>query len=164
MRAGPDAEELFVRCEKQLGAAPLADREWTALACHLFEASTAVANDDARTAELHARVAVAWSADARRAHLERQIAYAIRLADSDGDLLSEELFKLVSLCEDVHAMTWLGTAADDDDLETYRAAVTRRLRRQWSVARQIVEAGPAWTKNQWWSTQFKEPGARARRE
>lgn len=82
--------------------------------------------------------------------LENQNAYAIRLAQAEGDLMSEEFCKLFSLCETVEALGAIGLALSDDSVEQLKSAVGGRVEAQprlaKATARTTVES---WSRHLW---------------
>jgi len=80
-----------------------------------------------------------------------QLLYAMRLADSSGPLLYEELHKLFSLCDETHALRTLGFQADPTLHERFELAVRSRFHRQSAEARLVAEdKAAAWNADLWW--------------
>lgn len=72
--------------------------------------------------------------------LEHQMGYAIRLARSKASLLPEEMFKLFSLADEIHALKVLGFSAPDPVEREYVSSLAERLRSQAAQARHAAEA------------------------
>ncbi len=71
--------------------------------------------------------------------VSHQMRYAIRLADSDGQLRYEELHKLLSLCDETFGLRKLGLAEEPDVRDVFESAVRRRLRVQRADAVLVAE-------------------------
>jgi hypothetical protein len=83
--------------------------------------------------------------------LAHQLRYASRLAQSAGDLGYEELHKLFSLLDEIHALRALGLQSNEADDERTDAGIRVRLARQRSMARQVAEdRAEAWSRSLWW--------------
>ena len=62
--------------------------------------------------------------------LVNQMEYAIRLAETDCELLYEELHKLLSLCDDVFVLEAFGMRADASLKAQFESVVAERLLRR----------------------------------
>jgi hypothetical protein len=113
---------------------------------------------DSEVAELVARfrAAVAGS-DA----LVRTLEYAVRLADAPGDLLGEEMYKLVSLCDEAEALRYFGFAADPALEREFAREVRARFAVQRGTAHVAAQhlAGP-WNRDRWWYAENLSRAAR----
>ena len=90
----------------------------------------------------------AWNMTDLLAH---QMSYAQRLADSEGPLLYEEMHKLFSLRDEIHAMRVLGLPADDGALAAVDAALRRRFAAESNKARLVAEdMVERWNRELWW--------------
>lgn len=69
----------------------------------------------------------------------RHADYIVVLAESDGDLLYEELHKSFSLCDELVALEALGLVPGPELRERAESAVRSRLRRQARGARLVPE-------------------------
>jgi hypothetical protein len=157
-RKPPTPQDLLARARKQLELDALDGRRVTALVGDLFVLSTVHGRAaDPEVVELRRRIEAAVAAASLETLVASKIEYAMRLSDDASDLMFEELGKLYSLCEDVHALLWLGQAAPEALVEAYKASVRGRLTRQWGLARQTAEqVAAAWSRSMWWSTHFTE--------
>jgi hypothetical protein len=70
---------------------------------------------------------------------DHQAAYAVRLARSPGDLIYEEMHKLLSLASETHALQGLGFPLSDGRREEMEAALRHRFSAQQRVARMAAE-------------------------
>ena len=83
--------------------------------------------------------------------LTHQIRYALRLANAPGPLIYEEMHKLFSLCDEIHALRSLGLPADDALLRQFDRDVRRRFAAQPNEARLAAEYNVAdWSRPLWW--------------
>jgi len=91
-----------------------------------------------------------------------QMRYAVRIADAEGPLLYEELHKLFSLCDEIHAMIALGLNANAELAATFEDAVRRRLLKiQRREARMVAQDKSApWKASWWWYVELRDPSAK----
>lgn len=83
--------------------------------------------------------------------LERQLRYGATLAGATGPLLYEEMHKLVSLCDAVHALRRLGFSADPALISQFEAAVRARFAAERGMANMAaVHLVQAWSRSLWW--------------
>ena len=157
-RKPPTAEDLLARARKQLDQDALDGRRVTGLVGDLFVLSTVHGRAaEPEVVELRRRIEAAVAAASLDTLVLSKIEYAMRLSDDAGDLMFEELGKLYSLCEDVHALLWFGQAAPEPLMEAYKASVRGRLIRQRGLARETAEqVGAAWSCSLWWYKHFTE--------
>ena len=88
--------------------------------------------------------------------LTNQIEYAIRLARSDGDLIYEEMHKLYSLCDEVHALQKLGLFSQTEDISEFDEAIRNRLRNQKKLGQMVVDdKAEEWNRHLWWYQFYK---------
>jgi hypothetical protein len=66
-------------------------------------------------------------------------AYARRLADAGGDLIYEEMFKLLSLADDLESLVKAGAAVDTAVAKLVRQAVDKRISKQRRMATLVAE-------------------------
>jgi hypothetical protein len=80
-----------------------------------------------------------------------QADYAIRISNYGGKLEYEEMHKLFSLCDEIHAMDYLGLKLDQNKKreleESLRSTFLRDKKNANIAAHQNVEL---WNKNLWW--------------
>lgn len=80
-----------------------------------------------------------------------QAAYAIRLAGSPGDLLYEEMHKLFSLADELHALQAMGCAVSTATAAAFEARVRERIRRQSAMARSVArDRVDSMSRDLWW--------------
>jgi hypothetical protein len=121
-----------------------------ALDLYLLRAVQGFAND-AEVKELVARFRDLVHTAGLDDLLANQIRYAVRIAAADGQLLYEEIDKLMSLCDEIHALRGLGFFADEQSVEHFEAAVRARLRAQPKEARIVAEhQARDWNRSLWW--------------
>ncbi len=107
----------------------------SAIAISLFHLQRSEPGDDTRVVELM-RVFRQRLEEAGLGNiLERQLKYASTLAVSPGRLSYEELSKLLSLCDEIHAMKSLGFYANKDMVDQFESAVRQRFVLQLADAR-----------------------------
>ncbi len=83
--------------------------------------------------------------------LARQIEYASQLATAGRSLLYEEMHKLLSLCDEIHALRALGFDVDQELLRRYEADVRSRFDGQRKQARMAAQDKvEPWNRNLWW--------------
>ena len=87
--------------------------------------------------------------------VSRQMNYAVRLAEAEGDLLYEELHKLLSICDEIHGLMKLGLAVQHELQEHFEVAVRNRLRAQGREARLAAEdKATEWNRASWWYSEL----------
>jgi hypothetical protein len=83
--------------------------------------------------------------------LERQLRYACTLANAPGTLLYEEMHKLVSLCDEVHALRSLGYHADQELIAQFEADVRARFAAERGTANIAAQhQARTWNRALWW--------------
>jgi len=83
--------------------------------------------------------------------LERQLEYACTLATAPRILLFEEMYKLVGLCDEVHALRWLGYEADRELISQFETAVRARFAAERRTAHMAAQhMVQAWNRPLWW--------------
>jgi hypothetical protein len=83
--------------------------------------------------------------------LGRQLEYASQLATAGRSLLYEEMHKLLSLCDEIHALRALGFDVDQEFLRRYEGDVRSRFDVQRKQARMVAEdKAEPWNRNLWW--------------
>ena len=83
--------------------------------------------------------------------LDRQIEYAIKLADSEGKLEYEEMHKLFSLCDEIYALETLGFTKNKKYKLTLEEALKKRFLKEKKKAKLVSEDKvDNWRKELWW--------------
>lgn len=83
--------------------------------------------------------------------LADQLDYASRLATAPGPLLYEEMHKLFSLADEIHALRGLGGVADDVRLRRFDSELRIRLAAQAGPAHLVAEdRAEDWNRDLWW--------------
>ena len=83
--------------------------------------------------------------------LERQLSYASRLASAPGELLYEEMHKLFSLCDEIHALGSLGFSAEAASRERFERDVRARFLAEPKAARLAASYNvEPWNRDLWW--------------
>jgi hypothetical protein len=83
--------------------------------------------------------------------LSNQLRYAIRLGMAPGRLIWEEMDKLLSVCDEIHALHALGFTASDQLQAEFEISVRKRFTSQRAEAR--IAAGQSvetWNRTMWW--------------
>jgi len=107
--------------------------------------------EDPRIRDLGRRFEVAMRATGLKDVLSNQLRYAIRLARAPGVLSYEEIHKLFSLCDEVHALRALEFTADAQLIADFETGVRARFAAQ-HVDAQVAAAHcvEPWSQNLWW--------------
>lgn len=82
--------------------------------------------------------------------LNEQVEYAIRIADSEGELEYEEMHKLFSLCEEIHALEYLGLEFGNKLKAQYQQSVRQRFEREKRKAKLVAEDKAEKWKEEFW--------------
>lgn len=83
--------------------------------------------------------------------LENQVNYAVRLARDAHDLLYEEMHKLFSLLDEIHALRTIGLTVAPRAIEELNSAVRTRFEMQASVAALVAkDRVEDWCQTLWW--------------
>lgn len=83
--------------------------------------------------------------------LANQVNYAVRLALDPHDLLYEEMHKLFSLLDEIHALGQIGLTVAPEMTEELNSAVRRRFEMQASVAALVADDRTEdWCQGLWW--------------
>lgn len=86
-----------------------------------------------------------------RTQTEGPLGYALRLATADGELLDEELGKLLSLCDEAFELEALGASVDAGLRARVDERVRARFRTQRSAASYVATAkAKGWSRERWW--------------
>jgi hypothetical protein len=95
--------------------------------------------------------------------LEQQARYASRLASAPGNLIYEEMHKLFSLLDDVHALRAAGHSADAVLLQQMDADARARFAAQRKMARLVAEdRAEEPNRSLWWyADNLRQPGPRS---
>lgn len=100
-----------------------------------------------------------WSGDEL---LASQVEYASRLANSP--LMMEEMFKLFSLLDEIHALQALGFSVDEPVFRRLEADLRVRFRAQGAIAGMAALArAEEWNRSRWWYAERIPPGPIRRR-
>jgi hypothetical protein len=152
-----DTEELIADTSTAL-ARPMVSRHIaSALAMNVFLLSNA-ASDDQRVGELRARLDDAVDRAGFGDLAATQAIYAIRLASARGRLEYEEMHKLLSLANEIHALRVLGFPLDDDRIQELDAALRDRFATQRREARMAAEDKVEdWNRRLWWFAENLAP-------
>jgi hypothetical protein len=87
--------------------------------------------------------------------IQSQMNYAIKIADSPGELLYEEMHKLFSLCDTIYTLEYLGLNSDNHLKESYEKSIKMRFMREKKKAKMVAEDKLEDRKiDFWW---YKEP-------
>lgn len=71
--------------------------------------------------------------------MQNQMNYAIKIAEAPGKLLYEEMHKLFSLCDTIHALESLGLNSDDHLTELYETSIKNRFVIEKKKAKMVAE-------------------------
>ena len=83
--------------------------------------------------------------------LQHQIDYARRIADSEGNLEYEDMFKLMTLCDEVHGLEELGLNVPLEKKAEFEKSVKRRFESNRDAARFVAEdLVEDWKNDLWW--------------
>lgn len=83
--------------------------------------------------------------------LHQEINYAIKIAQSEGELEYEEMHKLFSLCDEIMALRNIGLKVDDSVYEKYIKVLRYRFSKEKKKARFVAEdLYEDWKKYYWW--------------
>jgi hypothetical protein len=83
--------------------------------------------------------------------LHHQMRYAVRLASATGPLSYEEMHKLFSLCDQIHAIRSLGLPLESPPIGDFDAAVHDRFAAQRRTAVLVAEdRAEWWNRELWW--------------
>jgi hypothetical protein len=95
--------------------------------------------------------------------LSHQLRYGSRLASAPGQLLYEELHKLFSLADDVHALRALGFSADQSLVERFAADLRARFAAQpWPARLVAQDRAQDWNRSLWWYAENLDQGRAGR--
>lgn len=79
-----------------------------------------------------------------------QAEYAIRISDSDRMIEYEEMHKLLSLCEEIFALDYLGFKLENRMKRIYVQSVTKRLLKEAKKATMVIQDKlEDWNKDIW---------------
>lgn len=83
--------------------------------------------------------------------IERQVAYAIKIADSEGKLEYEEIHKLLSLCDEIYALNFIGLDINEDLKPKYDTSLRKRFAKESKKSKMAAEDRlEVWNKEFWW--------------
>lgn len=83
--------------------------------------------------------------------LGHQLRYIVRLASASGPLEYEEMHKLFSLCDEVHAIRSLGLSSDPALVDEFDTVVHERFMAQRRTAVLVAEdRAEPWNQELWW--------------
>jgi hypothetical protein len=158
-----DADRLIKQARREL-ARPVRvkdDAALIALRLYLLSDVCRLA-DDPRVTELRdlfRENSGGWSGDEL---LASRVEYASRLANSP--LMMEEMFKLFSLLDEIHALQALGFSVDEPVFRQLEADLRVRFRAQGAIAGMAALAlAEEWNRSRWWYAERIPPGPIRRR-
>jgi hypothetical protein len=145
-------DELIQDTDDALGRPLGLPHQAASIAMNLFLLSQVYGlAEDPRVRDLGRRFKTAVQGAGLESVLSSQLRYAIRLASAPGRLMFEEIHKLFSLCDEVHALRALGFAADTQLLADFEASVSSRFAAQRADACVAAEHDvEPWSRNLWW--------------
>lgn len=80
-----------------------------------------------------------------------QVNYAMRIANSDGNLEYEEINKLFSLCDEIHALHYLGLDIDCNLKVKYEESIQYRFDKENIKAKMVAKKRVEhWKQDFWW--------------
>ena len=83
--------------------------------------------------------------------LIRQVCYAQKIAQYNYDIEYEEMHKLISLCDEIYALEYLGLCFDKYQKNQFKRVVQARFKRERVRAKLVAEDKVEdWKKNFWW--------------
>lgn len=83
--------------------------------------------------------------------LNRQVNYAIRIAESEDNLEYEEMHKLLSLCDEIYALEYIGLNFDKNLKNRYEESIRKRFSIEQKKARMASEDKVEdWQREFWW--------------
>jgi len=83
--------------------------------------------------------------------LNRQVNYAIRIAESEYNLEYEEMHKLLSLCDEIYALEYIGLNFDENLKNHYEESIRKRFSKQREKAKIVTEdKAEDWQRELWW--------------
>jgi len=92
--------------------------------------------------------------------IDGHILYASKLASFEGELIYEELHKLVSLLEEIEALRLLGFTLAPEQFETLRSNVELRFASDHRAFLMVLEDRRAEWNSDWWYNASLQPGPR----
>jgi hypothetical protein len=145
------AEDLFLDAERVIDGAISRAYQASAVAMSLFLLTHVHGlGSSERVTKLRQRLDSAVR-DAELDVLPNQVRYATSLAEAKGPLEYEELHKLFSLLDDIHALRQLGFTIDAHLIEDMEHAVRARFATQQRAARMAAEDRVEdWNRALWW--------------
>ncbi len=83
--------------------------------------------------------------------LYRNVEYAVRLAEHPGELMYEEMCKLMSLCDNIFALEYLGFEFDKPLKLKFESSIANKLNKEKKIAKYAKETMvEEWSKDFWW--------------
>ena len=148
----PNVEDLIQDAQVALGRPLKLPHQAASVAMNLFLLTQVHGlAEDRRVRDLGERFEAAVRAAGLEDVLSSQLRYAIRLASAPGRLIFEEIHKLFSLCDEIHALRALGFTADAQLFADFEASVRARFAAQRADARTAAKHGvEPWSRNLWW--------------
>jgi hypothetical protein len=146
------ADELIEEAEVALRRTLRLPHQAASIALNVFLLSEVLGlAADPRVRDLALRLDVAIRAANLEEVLSSQLRYAVGLASAPGCLGYEEMQKLFSLCDEIHALRALGFPADAKLLAEFEASVRARFVAQHAEARIAARHGvEPWSRTLWW--------------
>ena len=147
-----EIDTLFRDTEEMLARPMERPHQASAIAMNLFLLSLVHGlAQDPRVMALRATFEQAMQRAEMTDLLARQLEYASQLATAGRSLLYEEMHKLLSLCDEIHALRALGFDVDQAFLRRYEGDVRSRFDVQRKQARMVAEdKAESWNRNLWW--------------
>lgn len=123
----------------------------SSLAFMIFQLHDICGLDDQEVQEIDAMFRVMASSLGELDLVEHQIKYASRLAEYEGDLLYEEMHKLFSICDEIHALVSLGFGSEEEQMEQLAKSLRSRFNRQPGIASLVADdRREDWNRGLWW--------------
>ncbi len=147
-----DLEELLQETQELLARRAMSRPQASALGLNvLLLTDLAGAADEVERDLLRRRFDDAIRAAAFEDLAVTQTDYAIQLASAPGPLIYEEMHKLLSLANEIHALRRLGFALGDDRVEELGVELRRRFDLQRREARMAAQDKVEdWNRGLWW--------------
>jgi hypothetical protein len=143
------SDEILERVERAMTRPLQLPHQAAAVAIDLFRLGAR--GDDPHIATLSERFRARLRDAGLHDVLDEQLRYAIRLASDGGALAYEEMHKLFSLCDAIHAMQWLGLSPSSGLAEVLETSARDRFARQPRDAGLVAEdRAEDWNRSLWW--------------
>jgi len=152
-------DDLIRETEKAFAGAVRLPHQAGAIAMNLFLLSTVCRlAKDPRVADLQEKFRQAIHSAPFEDLLANEVRYASRLARAPGLLIYEEMHKLFSLCDEVHALVALGYEPDEELAQRFEDDVRSRFAAQPKDAHLVAVANAEdWNRSLWWYAENLSP-------